>query len=372
MAAFPGLSVCGVEPVLQHTAARAAEPGVQGQPRSDSRERRPHHAGAPLALGLLLLAVTETESAFATPHAAYLQGLRAEARTYEHGEGVARDPSRAVELYCTAARLGDAEAQYSLGWMYANGRGVVRDDGVAALFFARAAAQGHEHASRMLRFVGEPAAQLPECLRERQRAEKVQQAHQLPRSAKPSVAAEKSAVADDEPAAAHNAPALDYEEPDIVDSTLATTPAQKQIAELVNKLAPEYGVSPRLAFAVIRFESNFDPTARSHRNAQGLMQLIPETAARFNVRKPYDPVQNVHGGLAYLRWLLAYFRGNVPLVLAAYNAGEGAVNRHRGIPPFAETRAYVNRVMSLFGRDVHPYDPAVTRPSPELERIRRR
>jgi soluble lytic murein transglycosylase-like protein len=171
---------------------------------------------------------------------------------------------------------------------------------------------------------------------------------------------------------AHSVPAPDYEEPDIVDSALATTPAQKQIAELVNKLAPEYGVSPRLAFAVIRFESNFDPTARSHRNAQGLMQLIPETAARFNVRKPYDPVQNVHGGLAYLRWLLAYFRGNVPLVLAAYNAGEGAVNRHRGIPPFAETRAYVNRVMSLFGRDVHPYDPAVTRPSPELERIRRR
>ena len=74
------------------------------------------------------------------------------------------------------------------------------------------------------------------------------------------------------------------------------------------------------------------------------MQLIPETSARFNVKKPFDPVQNVRGGLAYLRWLLAYFKGNVALVAAAYNAGEGTVERYRGVPPYAETRAYVQRI----------------------------
>jgi soluble lytic murein transglycosylase-like protein len=140
--------------------------------------------------------------------------------------------------------------------------------------------------------------------------------------------------------------------------------------DLVNKLAPEYGVSPRLALAVIRAESNFDPLARSDKNAQGLMQLIPETAARFNVTKPLDPTQNVRGGLGYLRWLLAYFQGNVTLVAAAYNAGEGAVNRYRGIPPFPETRAYVKRIMEFFGRNEHPYDSTVPDRSPVLARVR--
>jgi soluble lytic murein transglycosylase-like protein len=105
----------------------------------------------------------------------------------------------------------------------------------------------------------------------------------------------------------------------------ATTLSQRNAIQLLNKLAPEYGVSPRLAFAVVAAESNFNPTAISRKNAQGLMQLIPETAARFNVSKIFDPVQNLRGGLAYLRWLLAYFQGNVSLVLAAYNAGEGTV-----------------------------------------------
>jgi soluble lytic murein transglycosylase-like protein len=125
-----------------------------------------------------------------------------------------------------------------------------------------------------------------------------------------------------------------------------------------------------LALAVIRAESNFNPTARSQKNAQGLMQLIPETSERFNVSRPFDPVQNVRGGLAYLRWLLAYFEGNVLLVAAAYNAGEGAVNRYGGIPPFAETRGYVKRIMQLFGKSEHPYDARVTPPSAELKRIR--
>jgi soluble lytic murein transglycosylase-like protein len=107
----------------------------------------------------------------------------------------------------------------------------------------------------------------------------------------------------------------------------------------------------------------------SPKNAQGLMQLIPETAERFNVRKPFDPEQNIRGGMAYLRWLLAYFKGNVALVAAAYNAGEGAVNRYAGVPPYAETKGYVRRIRELFQKDEHPFDPSITTPSPELPRI---
>ena len=135
---------------------------------------------------------------------------------------------------------------------------------------------------------------------------------------------------------------------EVDDEFVATTPEQKKAAELVRKLAPEYRISPQFALAIIRAESNFDPNARSPKNAQGLMQLIPETSARFNVKKPFDPVQNVRGGLAYLRWLLAYFKGDVTLVAAAYNAGEGTVERYGGVPPYAETRAYVQTNQALF------------------------
>lgn len=256
---------------------------------------------------------------------AELAALRDEARSYEHGEGVARDPLRAAGLYCEAAKYGDVEAQFSLGWMYANARGVPRDDEMAAYFFHLAAAQGHEQAQRMLRFVGDTQAAVPACMR-----------------------------------------IASVEE----ESFFAENPAQEKVYGLVQKLAPEYGISPRLVMAVIRAESNFEPTAVSPKNAQGLMQLIPETSVRFNVKKPFDPEQNIRGGLSYLRWLLAYFQGNVALVAAAYNAGEGAVNRYRGIPPFAETRDYVKRIMNLFKKDEHPYDPGATPPSPELPRIR--
>ena len=257
-----------------------------------------------------------------------LSSLRKEAVAYEHGEGVARDPARAVKLYCEAARAGDAEAQFSVGWMYANGRGVERNDAVAAYFFDLAAKQGHPQSQKMKRFVGEPTAEIPECLR-------------------PSVPND-----------------------DASDLIVPNSELQKQVVGLVNQLAPEYGVSPRLALAVIRTESNFNPVALSNKNAQGLMQLIPDTSARFNVKKPFDPEQNLRGGLSYLRWLLAYFEGDVSLVAAAYNAGEGAVNRYRGIPPYAETQGYVKRIISLFKRGEHPYDARVTTPSPELPRIR--
>jgi TPR repeat protein len=282
----------------------------------------------------------------------HLRGLREMALALEHGEGVAKDPQRALALYCEAARLGDAEAQYSIGWMVANGRGVERDDALAAYFFELAANQGHPQARKMLRFVDGDKAAPPKCMAELEIAEPPEARDLLLAIAPGDVMAEVLSPHD------------------IQDLLVESSPRQKKVAELVTKLAPRYGVAPRLAMAVIQAESNFNPQAVSPKNAQGLMQLIPETAERFNVRKPFDAEQNIRGGLAYLRWLLAYFKGNVSLVAAAYNAGEGTVNRYRGVPPFPETRDYVRRIKELFHWDEHPFDPAVTEPSPELARMR--
>lgn len=294
------------------------------------RSRISHSLPFPWALGAVLAAGLFCEPAFADIKTIKERAtsLRIEAKAFEHGDGIPRNPIKAVELYCEAARLGDMEAQYNLGWMYAMGRGVTRDDATAAVFFTLAAKQGDALAERMLRQVGSPVAKAPTCLSD------------------PEI--------------------NDTEGHDIV---AKAAPEHRKVMDLVQKLAPEYGVYPRLAMAIIRAESNFNPTAISPKNAQGLMQLIPETAERFNVKKPFDPEQNIRGGLAYLRWLLAYFEGNIPLVAAAYNAGEGAVNRFAGIPPFAETRAYVKRIREIFHHDDHPYDAAVTAPSPDLRRI---
>ena len=120
------------------------------------------------------------------------------------------------------------------------------------------------------------------------------------------------------------------------------------VVRFVTLVAPEYKLAPQLVLAVMATESNFDPLAVSPKNAQGLMQLMPGTAARFKVRQIQDPVQNIRGGMAYLRWLLAYFEGDLSLVLAAYNAGEGAVDRYRGVPPYAETRDYVPKVLAAW------------------------
>nr|WP_323038186.1 lytic transglycosylase domain-containing protein [Pararhodobacter sp.] len=107
-------------------------------------------------------------------------------------------------------------------------------------------------------------------------------------------------------------------------------------------------VSPALALAVISVESAGRPTAISHAGAQGLMQLIPATAARFGVTDSNDPTQNIRGGVAYLDWLLTEFDRDVVLALAGYNAGEGAVRRNNGVPPYAETRDYVPRVLAAW------------------------
>ena len=107
-------------------------------------------------------------------------------------------------------------------------------------------------------------------------------------------------------------------------------------------------VSPALALAVIAVESAGRPGAVSHAGAQGLMQLIPATADRFGVENALDPAQNIQGGVAYLDWLLGEFDGDVVLALAGYNAGEGAVRRSGGVPPYAETRDYVPKVLAAW------------------------
>jgi soluble lytic murein transglycosylase-like protein len=96
------------------------------------------------------------------------------------------------------------------------------------------------------------------------------------------------------------------------------------------------------------------------------MQLIPATAERFNVKNAYNASQNIKGGVKYLRWLLSYFRGDVPLAVAAYNAGEGAVDKYYGVPPYKETKAYVKKVMALYQTNRHEFDASLTQASPAL------
>src|SRR5881397_167575 len=119
-----------------------------------------------------------------------------------------------------------------------------------------------------------------------------------------------------------------------------------------------YGVPERLVQAVIRVESAFNPKAVSVKGAQGLMQLMPETASMLGVRNSFDPRQNIDGGVRHLRGLIDRFGNDLKLALAAYNAGEQAVLNHRGIPPYAETRDYVTKVLGLFG------PPALAAPVP--------
>jgi soluble lytic murein transglycosylase-like protein len=125
---------------------------------------------------------------------------------------------------------------------------------------------------------------------------------------------------------------------------LSSAPASGQYAPVINAAAQQYGISPALVDAVMWQESRYNPRALSSAGAIGLMQLMPGTANTLGV-DPYDPWQNVFGGAAYLRMQLDRFGNNVPLALAAYNAGPEAVVRHRGIPPYAETRNYVASIM---------------------------
>ncbi len=135
--------------------------------------------------------------------------------------------------------------------------------------------------------------------------------------------------------------------------------SMEQLDGFVYPIAKSYGVDPELVKAVIQIESSRNYRALSNKGAIGLMQLIPDTASRFGVSDPWDPRQNIKGGVKYLRFLLAYFEGNVDLALAGYNAGEHAVDRHGGIPPYKETRRYVVKVRRYFDDKLTSYDDSI-------------
>lgn len=250
-----------------------------------------------------------------------VQALVQLAAKYERGEGVAKDFVKSRQLYCQASARGDAVAQVRLGLMYFNGGEVQPDEGVAALLFSKAAEQGNEQAKNLLEQVSwQSDSAMPEC----------------------------------------------------VDQPAPLRLGKSDVALLVHHLAPRYSVDPKLVMALISTESAFHVDALSPKDAQGLMQLIPVTAERFGVKNAYNPVENLKGGIAYLQWLLAYFKGDVALVLAAYNAGEEAVEKYHGIPPYRETRKYVKRITRAYKKKIHPYVADVVAPSLVLSMMSRR
>lgn len=143
-----------------------------------------------------------------------------------------------------------------------------------------------------------------------------------------------------------------------------------ELLALVDEIAILNGVDPYLARAIIQAESAFYDKARSRAGAMGLMQLMPGTAQRFGVTDPFDPRQNINGGTKYLKWLMDYFGGDITKTVAAYNSGERNVDKHKGIPPFAETRAYVPKVLDLYHRKAVQPDPRAAGASELLKKGR--
>lgn len=252
-------------------------------------------------MGLLFGMAIGARAAIPTP-----VDLHAAASRYAHGDGVDQDSHRASELYCVAVLQGFERAALDLGRLHLDGQGVAANPAVAAGWFERARRGGHTAA-------GEALEKL-DGLR---------------------------------PQADASCPL----------PVRGVEPDRALIEQWVRLIAPEYGVSSRLVLTVMYVESNFDPRALSHRNARGLMQLLPETARRFGVEDEWDPPQNIRGGVSYLRWLIERYDGRLTRVLAAYNAGEHAVDEYDGVPPYQETKNYVRRILARYGRYRHPVKP---------------
>ncbi|MEX1167876.1 MAG: transglycosylase SLT domain-containing protein [Hydrogenophaga sp.] len=256
--------------------------------------------------------------------------------------------SAAAQDYCSAARMGSADAQYRLARLLLQQRGLRRSHEQARFLMRMAAGQDHPAAKLYLQEINSLKSDpdlRPECIPEPPPPRPLYGTGWLPPSydlaAEPITSAELKRYISK----------LDQE--------------RQTWAKLVQERAPHYGVDPGLALSVVRAESNFDPRALSPANAQGLMQLIPATAQRFGVVDPLDPAQNIEGGLAYLRWLLKRFDHDVIKTTAAYNAGEGAVDRYKGVPPYPETQAYVERILRFYRSAVHKAPPP-----PKVKRTR--
>jgi len=251
---------------------------------------------------------------------------------------------KAANLYCEASRYGSAEGTYRLGMLYAFGRGVPANRDYAANLFGIAAMHGHFEAQKMLETIEIRTQDTPPCVLE-------------------AVAPEKGSYQDGDVYLSNSgSPGID--------NYIAKLPKSKRwVVDLVDTIAAWYKVDSKLILSIITAESNFKVSAKSNKNAHGLMQLIPATAERFNVKDAFNASQNIKGGVAYLRWLLSYFRGDVTLAVAAYNAGEGAVDRHKGVPPYKETRAYVKKVLALYQSKRHDYDESITKASPTIKKV---
>jgi soluble lytic murein transglycosylase-like protein len=237
------------------------------------------------------------------------------------------NPWEAAVIYCQIARNGSLEAFYRLGMLFAFGQGVPQNREIAASLFASAAQQGHAEAGKMLDTILYGSDKLPECI-----------------------------LSNSKPPRGHvysrwsNDASLDA-----VLSSLKKD--HRWIINMVKQIASWHQVDPRLALSIVSVESAFRINARSKANAMGLMQLIPSTAARFNVRDAFNASQNVKGGVRYLRWLLDRYHDDIELVAAAYNAGEGAVDKYNGIPPYQETQDYVNKVLHRYQSRKHAFKP---------------
>ncbi|MGH7278999.1 MAG: lytic transglycosylase domain-containing protein [Candidatus Rokuibacteriota bacterium] len=155
------------------------------------------------------------------------------------------------------------------------------------------------------------------------------------------------------PAAPDNAEAQVQAEAEMIADPRSDPAYRAMVDFYIREAAARYGVSESLVRAVVEVESQFDPRAVSRKGALGLMQLMPVTASNHGVRDPFDPRENIDGGVRELRRLMRRFDRNLPLVLAAYNAGETAVRRYRGVPPYRETRQYITRVIRHMKRDLN-------------------
>jgi len=167
---------------------------------------------------------------------------------------------------------------------------------------------------------------------------------------------------------------------EIESSRFHATLSERELEPVIRRHSSQHQLHPALVRAIIKAESDFDPRAVSRSGAIGLMQLMPQTAVRLDVRDMYDPDDNVGGGTKYLRQLLDRFHGNLPLALAAYNAGENAVDRYQTLPPYDETRQYVRKVLRYYRtflvrdgvimeRPVSRYVPAETTAVPSISEL---